>query len=300
MLRNIGRFAERATALKSSRQWLLLGLALTFGNVAAVQPANASAFFWISAPNWTYSAAAAACPAGIAKFWGLSVGANSFSYAYAYCHHPLGSSAAYAVAAAGRGGAGAAVAVGFADPWANMDIGIPLEGGATTPQSFSGIGSDTYSSFTDDYDVFNDHISFTSSGDAEFGSPALTHIAAYEYTGSNALDDLCALFGASAGCGSPGANSVGDVTDFSTFETDFGSNLVSLGSLTDPDLSQPLNFNQTVSNLSNIILVGEGDAAAVPEPNSILLFGAGLLAFVMAGGRSRGLFHRKRFRAMGS
>src|SRR5580658_7204029 len=91
----------------------------------SVAPAKAAAALWISAPTWSYSAAAAQSPVGFAYYWGLSVGPGTFSWAGAYSNDGLGDAGyAFAEAATGQGGLGAVLVSGLADPYGEIAVGI--------------------------------------------------------------------------------------------------------------------------------------------------------------------------------
>lgn len=266
-----------------------LAAVLSVGILAAPQPADAAAFLWVSARNWTYSAALARSPAGTAYFWGLSFGLNSFSYAYAYSYSAFGGAAAYAVAVAGRGGAGAWFAYGFADPWASVAIDIPLtldpaaltEANQTADLTQPAVQGADQGSGLDDYTVSTTGITFPSAAFTSLNG--VTHIAAYLYTGTadDSATDLCAAFGKGSGC-TTGADSGGAFTDISslTDKLDDSGTLTLLGELTDPTSLTTLTFNSAIGSgqLDNVILVAQTEE--IPEPSSLLLLGAGLLGLV--------------------
>jgi hypothetical protein len=261
---------------------------LAFGILGAPRPADAAAFLWISAPNWSYSAAYADSPAGFAYFWGLSIGAGSFSYAAAYSFGGGGSAAAYAVAVAGFGGAGAAGAVGFADPYAGVEIGGPQIADLSNPALYGSESSGDHSSFTSAYNVSTTGITFNGSGTELNGAD---EVEAFLYTGTTDASTLCGHVGASSSCDTANqSTSSGDVTNLTSLASDFGLTALEAAPTLDPGSLSSLAFNQTVTtdeiNNGDVILVGQGDAASVPEPGSILLLGQGLLLLgLVAAGR---------------
>jgi hypothetical protein len=249
--------------------------ALVLALCGSVQPAKAGAFLWISAPTWTYSAAAAASPAGSAYFWAFSVGAGSYSWAYAFSNGGLGAAYSFAEAATGLGGVGAANVAGIADPFASVGIDISL----TDPSNPSGFPSTdpTTDPFSTPYTVTDTGINLTGAGEELNG---IDELEAFDYTGGSELSTLESLFGATAG---NGTTSAGDVTDIGTLLSDLGSTLIPLDDLiTDPSTLSSLNFTENTSRLStnDVILVGEGDAST-PEPASFFLLAAGLLGLLV-------------------
>src|SRR5580698_349304 len=129
----------------------------------SVVPAKAAAALWISAPGWSYSAAAAQSPIGSAYYWGLSVGAGTYSWAYAFSNDGAGDAAyAFAEAAVGRGGMGAIQVAGLADPFAGNSIDIGLD----NPANPSGYPTTEPGSnpFLSSYTVSGSGITFTGTG----------------------------------------------------------------------------------------------------------------------------------------
>jgi hypothetical protein len=148
--------------------WLAASLAVAL--LGGTVPANASAFLWISAPTWSYSAAAAASPAGTAAYWGLSIGAGSYSYAFAYSFQGANAAAAYAVARAGVGGVGAWYATGFADPQADVSIDgtlLPLADLTTTGDYTSDFAAVDALTVSPAYTVGANGVTFSSSSESE-------------------------------------------------------------------------------------------------------------------------------------
>ncbi len=177
--------------------------------------AKAAAALWISAPNWSYSAAAAESPIGFAYFWGFSVGPGTYSWAGAFSNDGLGDAAyAFAEAAVGRGGMGAVQVAGFADPYAgeSIDIGLidPSNGGGY-PTSKPGTNP-----FSSSYTVNGSGITFTENGSELNGD---NQLEAFVYNGNTDMASLESELGASSDSGS---SSAGDVTDFSTLTGDLG------------------------------------------------------------------------------
>lgn len=251
--------------------------------------ANAADFLWISAPNWSYSAAAATSPAGTAYYWGLSVGPTSYSYAGAFSTSPFGSAAAFAVASAGGlGGFGAADAAGIADPWSGVGIDI----GLTDPSNPSGYPTSIPGSnpLWWPYTITDLGITFSSDSSSEMNGT--DGIEAFYYTGGTDTASLENDFGASD---MGDQTSTGDVTDVTALMSDFGSTLIPLdGLVTDPNglANMELLFNENVDpltfNPNDVILVGEGDAASTPEPTELAaLIGMGALALLLVARRGR-------------
>jgi hypothetical protein len=265
---------------------IVLAVGLAAGVAMGTSAANAAESLWISAPNWSYSAAAADSPAGWAYFWGLSVGANTYSFAYAFSNDGVGDAAyAFAVASANSfGGYGAVDAVGFADPYSGIDINDSF-GHDSIPGDYptSKPGSDP---LTSAYTVSDSGISFNSESSSELnGSDGLQ---AFLYTGGTDQSSLDTLLGAT---GTGGNTSAGDISSITALE--------GLGSLTalDPVISDPssnngITFTNPISNTqqTDVILVGFENAASAPVPASLSLsvlglFGLGSLALMR---RARG------------
>lgn len=252
------------------------------GTITAMElseaPAKASGSLWVSAWNWSYSAALAQSPVGTAYFWGLTVGQNSYSFAYAFSNDGLGDAAyAYAQAAARRGGRGAWVATGFADPWGGDALDSTYID-ASNPAGYptGDPGSDNWSV---PYDISNTSISFPSESGNELNGDF--QLEAFVYNGGTDMSSLEAELGASS---AGGTNSVGDVTDFNTLQKDFG--LKPLDSATDdPNGITSLDFTENTSmidsNLDNVILVGMESGSSVPEPSAVWLMGFGLAGLMI-------------------
>lgn len=245
--------------------------ALACGGAGGVQNANAGAFLWVSAPNWSYSAAAASSPIGSIYFWSLS---KTFSWAYAFSNDGAGDAAyAYAEAAAGYGGRGAVDVSGFADPYAGLGIDV----GELDPSLTSGYPSTqpSTSPFTSTYAVSGSGITFTSVASSELnGSDA---IQAFSYSGSTSESAVETALGVS---GTSGNTSQGDVTKIGTFGFEMG--LIPLDNLSSGPIGKTLPFTENLntlnSNDSNVILIGEGSA---PEPASIFIFVIGGLSLLI-------------------
>lgn len=259
-----------------------LAAAVTIGVFAAApQQANAAAFVWIAGNNFAYSAAACATPGAAFYAWFLAVGPNATTAAWTACSGPVGSSASFSIARARVGGGGAAWAVGFADPWAGIETGTTLSGFEQDSSNWQTDSNNSSSEFSTPY-------TFDTSGSNTTGITldsnandnalnGLDTLTAYLYTGSEDSSTLCTALGGT-NCSSSQTTSTGDVTDLSTLSSDL--NLTQLGTESDPNGlgGSTLNFNQNVSDSTQIILVGQGDAeaASAPEPVSISLIGAGL------------------------
>ena len=264
--------------MKNWRQVLsrtLMPALLIAGICGGVQTANAGGFLWISAPDWSYSAAAAASPIGTAYFWGLSAGVNSFSFAYAFSDDGAGD-AAYAFAEAsanGLGGVGAINVSGLADPWAGIGIDTSLiDPSDHTLFPSSKPGSDPLSS---GYTVDGTNgINFTSESSSELNG--LDGLQAFVYTGGTDLASLEAAFGA----GDSGDNtSTGDYSDVNSLMFQLSSTLIPLDDLNlDPSSLSTLNFTENTGSIGRgeVILVGEGEVAT-PEPAPAILLAGGLL-----------------------
>lgn len=246
----------------------------------SVAPAKGAAALWIAAPTWSYSAAAADSPIGWAYFWGLSVGAGSFSWAGAYSNDGAGDAGyAFAEAAAGRGGLGAFLVTGVADPYGEIDIGIP----AINPDLSSSYPSSAPGSnpFSTSYTVSGTGINFTGSGEQLNGADG---VEAFLYTGASTDSGLQSELGLS---GDGGQTSSGDVDSLSALESDLS--LVPLDALdTDPGSLTSLNFTENDSsvNVNDVVLVGM--TYQVPEPTTYAMLGLG-----MAGLGMRRFFRRK-------
>jgi len=253
---------------------VLAPAALVLGVLGGVQTANAGAFLWISAPAFTYSSAAAVSPAGSAYFWAFSVGAGTYSYAYAYSISGFGSAYAFAEAATGLGGLGAVNVAGLADPFAGVGIDIPL----IDPSNPSGFPSTAPGSdpFSTPYTVSSSGITLTGNGEELNG---VDELEAFSYSGPTDLSDLESELGASA---ESGTTSTGDVTNIGSLATDLG--LIPLDNLiTDPSSSLTgLTFTENDSdvNTGDVVLVGMGDAASIPEPAPAFLLATGLLGLL--------------------
>lgn len=243
----------------------------------SVAPAKAASALWISAPTWSYSAAAAESPIGWAYFWGLSVGPGTYSFAYAFSNDGLGDSAyAFAEAAVAQGGMGAVQVAGLADPYAGNSINISLVD-PSNPSGYpqSSPGSDPLSS---SYTVSGSGITFTGTGEELNGDDELE---AFVYNGSTDMASLELELGASS---SSGTTSSGDVTGLSTLESDFG--LIPLDApIDDPSSISSLDFTENTGdinpNFDNVILVGMSDAASAPEPSAAWLLGIGMASLLI-------------------
>jgi hypothetical protein len=267
-------------------------------------PANAAAFLAINGGTWSYSAAFASSPAGSAYFWGLSVGAGSVSYAYAYSYSGLNRAAAFAIARAGVGWRGAWYAQGFADPQADVGLGLPdispsLSSIVSSATSGSQLGtnlgnavttdetnasSDNTPGYTLDYDPGNgelDGITFNGPNDDGSQTNALDQLAVVVLnSNTNAEDDLCSAIG-DTGCASDlgQTSQSGDITSLSQLFGDLAPSI--LADVVDPDPGNVLNGGTFsfpdipgTNSGSPVIVVEDG---TVPEPASMLLLGSGLL-----------------------
>ena len=277
-------FSTRATGSTRRRAQSIFSLIkivlAVAGTVTAmglsVAPAKAASALWISAPTWSYSAAAAHSPVGWAYFWGLSVGPGSYSWAYAYSVGGGGAAYAFAEAAVAQGGMGAVQVAGLADPYAGNSIDISL----VDPSNPSGYpqsepGSDPLSS---SYTVSGSGITFTGSGEEMNGDDELE---AFVYNGNTDMASLESELGASS---SSGSTSSGDVTGLSTLESDFG--LIPLDApIDDPSSISSLNFTENTGdiagNFDNVVLVGMSDAVSTPEPCAAWLLGIGMASFLI-------------------
>jgi hypothetical protein len=234
---------------------------------------NAAAFLWVSAPTWSYSAAAADSPAGWAYFWGLSVGVNTFSFAYAFSNDGAGNAAyAFAEASAGsRGGAGALSVSGLADPYAGLSIDDPAftSSDVSTNSDYptSKPGSDP---FTSAYSISSTGITFSSGTGSDLNGADAIQAFTYNNSGSASYSSLESALGASS---NGGTSSAGDVTGASSLASDLG--LVPLDApITDLGSSlTSLTFteNDASVNAADVILV----ATAVPEPAPLVLLALG-------------------------
>ena len=268
----------------STRMYALMGqkFALAAATAAAMalgaSGANAAACLWVSAPTWSYSAAAADSPVGWAYFWGLSVGVNTYSFAYAFSNDGSGNAAyAFAEASAGsRGGAGAIDISGLADPYSGLSVNDPsfTSSGLGNPSDYptSKPGSDP---FTTAYSISNTGITFTSGTGSDLNGVDALQAFTYANSGSASYSSLESALGATS---SGGTTSAGDVSGIGTLTSDLG--LVPLDApITDLGNSlTSLTFTENNSsvNPANVILVG----TAVPEPASLVslaLAGTGLL-----------------------
>jgi hypothetical protein len=267
----------------STHTWrkMTLGIAVAAAGLWTTQ-AKAAGFLWIAAPNWSYSAAAAASPAGSAYFWGLSVGTGSYSWAYAYSFNAFGSAYAYAEARAGFGGMGGAYAAGIADPYAGVAIDIPL----TDPSNSGGYPSSEPSDpFSSAYTASTTGITFNSEASSELNG--VDELEPFLYTGGTDEASLDSMLGDPSGGLGPSSSSnsaAGDLSDISMLESEFGSSLEPLdGIITDPGSLSGVTFDENDSsvNPADIVLVGEGDAESdVPEPASLSLLALGGVALL--------------------
>lgn len=254
-------------------KWLCIGAVAICAMGLSVTRAKAAAALWISAPTWSYSAAAADSPAGWAYFWGFSAGAGTYSWAYAFSNDGAGDAAyAFAEAATGQGGMGGVQVAGLADPYAGVGIDISL----TDPSNPSGYPTSDPASdpFSSSYTVSGTGITFTGNGEELNGADELE---AFVYNGSTSESTLESELGAS---GNSGNSSAGDVTDFSTLESDLG--LTPLDApVVDPGSINSLSFTENTGGLNpnNVILVGMMDA--VPEPGAAWLLGIGMASLLI-------------------
>ena len=257
---------------------ILAPAALVLGICGGAQTAKAGAFLWISAPAWTYSAAAAASPAGSAYFWALSVGAGTWSWAGAFSNDGVGDAAyAFAEAATGLGGLGAVNVAGFADPFADVGLGISID--PSNPGGFPTSDPNTDPFSAGAYTVSGTGITFNNESSSELNG--VDEIEAFEYTGGTDMTSLENELGVSA---ESGISSTGDVTDFGSL-----TSLLGLVPLDSPDMDPSSNlagltFTENDSNVitADVIVVAEGDAVSTPEPATAGLLVAsvlGLLAF---------------------
>ncbi|HJZ97754.1 MAG TPA: PEP-CTERM sorting domain-containing protein [Candidatus Solibacter sp.] len=264
--------------------------AVLIGAFGAAQPADAAAFVWMEGPNFAYSAAACATPGAAFWAWFLAVGPGATTNAWTACAGPFGSSASFAIARAGVGGAGAAWAIGIADPWAGIDVGTNLT-------NFSDSGDYQTDSNNAGSEFIGSGFTLTPTG-INFGVNAsasdlnaVDRIGAYLYTGDTSLNALCAALGGSD-CSSSNSTAAGNVTDLSTLQTDLGLTLLGSVEINPNNLAgSTLNFNQTLTNeqLSQVILVGQGDAVAdAPEPASMALLAVGFGALACLRRRGKG------------
>ena len=248
--------------------------ALLLGVFCGVQTANAAGFLWISAPTWSYSAAAAASPAGSVYFWGLSLGVSSYSYAYAFSNDGLGDAAyAFARAAAGRGGVGGVNVSGLADPWAGVAIdSILLDPSSPLGFPSSDPNSDPTSS---GWSVNGDNSGITFGSESSSELNGIAGLEAFYYTGGTDLPSLESLIGASS---QNGTSSAGDVSDIGSLLT-LSPTLIPLDDLVLDPSGSGLSFTNSLPggfNPADVILVAEGEAASTPEPAAIFLLGGGL------------------------
>ena len=273
-----------------TRTWpkLVLAVAGTFAAMGLwATQAKAAAALWISAPTWSYSAAAAQSPIGGVYFWGFSAGAGTFSWAGAFSNNGAGSAAyAFAEAAAGRGGMGAVLVTGFADPWAveSIDISaIDPSNSADFPTSKPGTDP-----FSTSYTVDGSGVHFATNESGQQMGGGDFELEAFVYNGPSDMASLESKLGASS---DGGTTSAGDVTDFSTLMGDLG--LVPLDApMDDPSNIGSLNFSENTGmihqNFDNVILVGQ--TTATPEPASVVLLCGGLAGL--------GLYWRKAQKAV--
>lgn len=262
--------------------------ALILGLCCGVQTANAAGFLWISAPNWSYSAAAAADSSGSVYFWAVSQGAGTFTWAGAFATDAFGSAAAFAEAAAGIGGVGAVQVAGIADPYA----GVGIDYGSLFDPSNSG----NYPTSAPGSNPFNGDPSYTTStGGVSLNNEydeqlnALDGLQAFIYTGQDDnLSDLETSLGLSGNDGSTSAgdySNIGGLGGLMTSDT-----LIPLDNLiTDPGDISSFSFTENTGDESQgqIILIGEGEAASTPEPASMALIGIGMLGLGMVTRRRR-------------
>jgi hypothetical protein len=258
----------------------ILSAAVVLGFSGAVQPAHAGAFAWISAPTWTYSAAAASSPAGTAYFWGLSIGVGTYSWAYAFSNSPFGSAFSFAEAATGFGGMGGTQVAGIADPFAGDSIDITLLNPAN-PGGFPTTDPST-DPFSASYSVSSTGITFTGSGSELNG---LDEVQAFLYTGGTGAGTIEGDLGVSS---MSGTSQTGDDSTIGALTNSFG--LVPLDApIMDPSSLSGITFTENDSsvNTADVILVGEGDASSTPEPATAWGLAAGLLGLALLTRRLR-------------
>ena len=150
--------------------------------------------------------------------------------------------------------------------------------------TFQGDSNGTGTEFTNPYTVSSTGITLDSNAtDSELNS--VDNLAAYLYTGSEDMTTLCGLFGGTD-CSPSQSTQTGDITDLGTLASDLG--MITLKSWNDSSgLGGTLGFHQTVTDTTQIILLGQGDAESMPEPVSIALPGAGLASSAGCGGAGR-------------
>ena len=266
-----------------ARTWrnVALAAAMAAGMGLGATGANAAESLWISAPDWSYSAAYAATSSNFAYFWGLSSGQGTYSFAGAYANDAFGSAAAFAVASAGYGGYGAVDAVGFADPYAGIEIDNSSfsSGDISNTKDYlhTKPSPDPFSS-AHTYTISDSGITFSSELSSELNGA--DGLQAFLYTGGSDPTSFDTLLGLT---GTSGNSSSGNVSSITALE---GIASTSNGVLTalDPVISDPasnagITFTTSITSAqqADVILVGFEDAASTPIPSSLSLSMLGLL-----------------------
>ena len=234
--------------------------------------AHAAESLWISAPDWSYSAAYAATQTTFGYYWALSLGSTSYSWAGANAIDANGSAYAFAEASADDlGGMGAVYASGIADPSSGAGLNLAPPNPADLGSFPSSPGSDPF--FSTPYTPTTDGVEFTSESSSQ--TNGADGLQAFLYKGGTDQASLDTLLGLS---GTSGTSSSGDVSDIATLEGN--------GSLTpldpvmlNPETGKPITFNELLDaqQQSEVFLAGFQSAASAPVPSALALTMLGLL-----------------------